>query len=241
MKRIISAFMAAILLVSMFTFGTISASAASASPSFGTAPGSITLYVNDSNNDSRTINIKVFNWASGYTYKAFSSNTSIATVENASVNSKSGVLFTVQAKYLGTTKITVQMCKSGKVIQSKSISVKVTSRTQATPTSLKVISTTGSSIKISYSLSNRNYITGYWIQVSTNPRFTSNVKSYKVTSKNTMTATLSGLSRGTRYYVRIASLSTLNGCYTLSGYTSTSCTTSWAKQSISDKQAGNII
>lgn len=42
MKRIISVFMAAILLVSMFTFGTISASAAAASPSFGTATGSIT-------------------------------------------------------------------------------------------------------------------------------------------------------------------------------------------------------
>jgi hypothetical protein len=139
------------------------------------------------------------------------------------------VLFTVQAKYIGSAKITVQMCKSGKVIQSKSISVTVTSRTQAKPTSLKVISTTGSSIKISYSLSNRNYVTGYWIQVSTNPRFSSNVKSYKVTSKNTMTATLSGLSRGTKYYVRVASLSTLNGCYTLSEYTTTSCTTSWTK------------
>lgn len=229
MKKVINVLMSAILVVSMFMASTVSANAASANPSFGSAPSKVTLYVNDNNNDSRTINIKVYQWKSGYTYKAFSSNNSVAKVENGSVNSKSGVLFTIQAKSTGKTQINVQMCKSGKVVQSKKISVTVSARAQAKPSSLKVVSTTGSSIKISYKLSNRKYVNGYWIQVSTNPRFTSSVKNYKVTSINTTTVTLSGLSSGTRYYVRIASMSTLNNCYTISGYTSTSCTTKWTR------------
>ncbi|MGN1419729.1 MAG: fibronectin type III domain-containing protein [Acutalibacteraceae bacterium] len=215
--RMISLVLVITLIFSMFA---ISASAASATPSFGSAPTAVTLYINDSNNDSRAINIKVNNWKSGYTYRAYSDDNSVAVVKDASVNSKSGVLFTIQAKYLGSTKVIVQMCKSGRVVQSKTISVTVKARTQATPTSLKCISATSSSLRISYSLSNKNYVTGYWIQVSTDRNFRNNVKSYKVTSKNQTTATLTGLKSRTAYFVRVASLSTLNNCYTISGYTS---------------------
>lgn len=218
-KKVISVLMAIVTIFSVSAM-TLTASAATVTPSFGSAPSKVTLYVNDSNNDSRTINIKIANWVSGYTYKAYSANESVAKIQNASVNSKSGVLFTIQAKNLGSTKITVQMCKSSKVIQTKTISVTVSRRTQKAPTSLKVISTTGSSVKISYSQSNKNYINGYWIQVSTHPRFSSNVKTYKVTSKNTTSVTLSGLKSNTVYFVRIASMSTLNNCYLLSSYSS---------------------
>lgn len=226
MKKFISILMALIITMSSLAVLGVSTFAAS-TPSFGSAPSSVTLYVNDSNNDSRAINIKVSGWQNGYTYKAFSNNSSVAAVENGSVNSKSGVLFTIQAKNLGTATITVQMLKSGKLIQSKTITVKVSSRTQATPSSLKCTASGTNYLKISYSISNKNYINGYWIQVSTDRNFKSNVKSYKVTSKNQMTATLSGLSRRTTYYVRIASMSTLNGCYTISGYRTMIAQTAW--------------
>lgn len=219
MRKIISVLLSAIIIMSSLSALGISASAAS-NPSFGSSPTSVVLYVNDNNNDSRTINIKINSWKSGYTYKAYSSDSSVVSVKDGSVNSKSGVLFTIQAKDLGKTKVVVQMCKSGKVIQSKTISVTVKARSQATPTSLKCISATSSSLKISYKLSNKNYVNGYWIQVATDRNFTKNVKSYKVNSINTTTVTLTGLKSGTGYFVRVASLSTLNGCYTISPYTS---------------------
>lgn len=219
MKKFISVLLSILVVISSVYALGLSASAAS-NPSFGSAPSSVVLYVNDKNNDARTVNIKISNWKSGYTYKAYSNNSSIAVVQDGSVNSKSGVLFTIQSKNLGSTTVVVQMCKSGKVIQSKTISVTVKARSQATPTALKCVSATASSLKISYKLSNKNYVSGYWIQVATDRNFTKNVKNYKVTSVNSTTVTLTGLKSGTTYFVRVASLSTLNSCYTISSYTS---------------------
>lgn len=225
-KRILSLTMALVIICSLFSISTITANAAS-TPSFGSAPSSVVLYVNDNNNDSRTINIKISNWKSGYTYKVYSNNSSVASIQDGSVNSKSGVLFTIQAKYTGSTKVVVQMCKSGKVVQSKTISVAVSARSQATPTSLKCLSATSTSIKISYKLTNKKYANGFWIQVATDRNFTKNVKSYKVTSLSHTTVTLTGLKPRTNYFVRVASLSTLNGCYTISKYTTMLTSTSW--------------
>ncbi len=210
------------ILIICLILANISVASAANTPSFGSAPTSITLFVNDSNNDYRTINIPVKNWKKGYTYHAFSNDTYVAKVDKASVNSKTGVTFNVTAKKIGITQVTVQMKNaSKKVVQSKTIKVQVLGRNLAVPSSLRMTSSTKSSIKISYSLNNKDYVNGYWFEVSTSSSFAAkNTKSYKVLSSTQMSATFDSLKRGTRYYIRMASMSNRNGCILRSKWSS---------------------
>ena len=221
MKRIIAILLSILTVFSVVCFNSIHTSAATSTPSFGSTQSSFTLYINDSNNDYRTVNIPVNNWKSGYTYTASSNKTSVVAIERASVNSKTGVTFNAKAKGLGNAVITVQMKKSNKVITKKSISITVSSRGLSTPTSLRLVSSTKNSIKVSYSLDNKSYVDGYRFEVSTSSSFPSNNKKvYVVNSKNQMSTTLNNLNKGTRYYVRIAAISTRNGCILRSNWSS---------------------
>lgn len=229
-KKVAVVLTMALSLVAIGGYGNTTNVYAASTPSFGSgAPSSITLYVNDRNTDSRAVNIRINNWKSGYSYKAYSSNNNVAKVVNGSVNSKSGVLFSVQAKGLGNTTVKVQICKGSKVISTKNIKVYVKARTLPTPTGLKLVSKTKNSIKVSFKVSSTSYVNGSYIQISTSPRFTSGVKSYKTASIGKTTAVeINNLAPGTRYYVRVKRVSTLNNYALFSNWSpGLSVSTNW--------------
>lgn len=208
-KKSITSILLIVTIISTFAFGGVQAQAAT----FGTpSNSSVTLYINDSNNDDRIINIPIKSWTQGYTYSAVSNNTKIVKVKNASVNSKTGITFTAQAEYPGSTTISVKMKNSsGKILSTINIIVNVTNKAMPTPTSLSVTNVAKDSVSISYKNTNRAYITGYYIEASTTSTFTSSTtKVYKVNDKNQTAVKLSGLKSGQRYYVRVASISNLN-------------------------------
>jgi len=53
--------------------------------------------------------------------------------------------------------------------------------------------------------------TGYQIKRATNSKFTSNVKTYKVTSSNTLSKKMTGLTKGKTYYVKVRAYKTYGG------------------------------
>lgn len=218
MKKIVSVLLCIAMILSLFS---VSVSAAS-KPSFGSgAPSSITLYVNDANNQYRAINISVKNFSSSYTYHVSSNNTSIATISKASVNSKSGVHFTINAKSEGSTTVNVSIKKGSTIVASKNISVKVTRvKVSVKPTNLKVASTTNNSIKLSWSCSNKNYANGYIIQVSTDSTFISSKTKQYSASMSSTSATINGLKAGTRYYIRVCTAYNFDKWYQVSPYSS---------------------
>ena len=57
---------------------------------------------------------------------------------------------------------------------------------------------------------------GYQIQIATNSKFTNGKKAYKVTSSKTLKKTISGLSKGKKYYVRVRAYKTYGN--TVYGY-----------------------
>ena len=219
-RRNVAIVLAVVMSLSVINLGTGFKVSAAVTPSFGSFQSKQILYVNDPNLDYRIVNIPIKNWQNGYAYKAWSENKAVVKVENASVNSKTGITLRAQSKGVGKTSIKIEMCKNGKTIKTTYVKVEVYARPIATPTSLKFLSRTTNSVKISYVLNNRAYATGYYIQLSSSPKFTTIDKAYKTTSVNVTSPVLTGLSRGKQYFCRVAAISTRNGYNVFSNWSS---------------------
>lgn len=221
MKKGIAGIMAAALMVVGIT-GILTKSVAAATPSLGYMASSCTLYGNVKNQDYRAFTVTINNWVNGYKYTISTSNKNVCSYSNLSVNSKSGVHFTLQSGDVGTSTITLKMSNSaGKVIQTKKMTVKVTTKGMSKPTSLRKVSGTATSVKLNYKNATTTYVTGYRIQVSTRSDFGTTVVNQIVGNKNTVNINVSGLKKNTTYYARVAATST-NGKKTYrSGWSNT--------------------
>ncbi|MCR5836015.1 MAG: fibronectin type III domain-containing protein [Lachnospiraceae bacterium] len=221
MRKGIVGFMVVALMVAGITVESTK-SVAAATPTFGYMASSCTLYGNVKDQDYRSFTVTINNWVNGYKYTISSSNKSVCSYSNLSVNSKSGVHFTLQSGDVGTSTITLTMCNgNGKVVQTKKMSVTVTTKGMSVPTSLRRVSATATSAKLNFKNSTTTYVTGYRIQVSTRSDFNTTVVNQIVGNKNTVNINVTGLKKNTTYYARVAATST-NGKKTYrSGWSNT--------------------
>lgn len=160
MKKELAGFMVMALMIVGMT-GMSSRNVAAATPSLGYMPGSCTLYVNVKDQDYRAFTVTVKNWNNGYKYTISTSNKNVCSYSNLSVNSKSGVHFTLRCGNVGTAVITLNMSNSaGRVIQTKKMTVVATTKGMSTPTSLRRVSATATSAKFNFKNSVTTYVTG---------------------------------------------------------------------------------
>ncbi len=93
------------------------------------------------------------------------------------------------------------------------------------PKATSITSTSVASGKIVVKWKKTSSVTGYQIQYATNSSFTKNVKTKTVSDASTVSKTLSGLTNGTTYYVRVRSYKTISGTKYYSTWSSKdSCT-----------------
>lgn len=207
-KEFVSVVMVAAIMVVGMTGMSIKQVEA-ANPSFGYMASNCTLYGNVKNQDYRTFTVTIKNWVNGYKYSISSSNSSVCKYGKLSINSKSGAHFTLYSNNVGTAVITLKMSNSsGKVVQTKKMTVTVTTKGMSTPTSLRRVSNNATSAKVNFRNAITTYITGYRIQVSTKSDFATTTINKIVGNKNTVNITILGLKNRTTYYVRIAAIST---------------------------------
>ena len=221
MKKGIAGIMVVALIVVGMT-GISIKSVSAATPSFGYIASSCTLYGNVKNQDYRAFTVTINNWVNSYKYTISTSNKNVCSYSNLSVNSKSGVHFTVQSGDVGTAIITLKISNSsGKVIQTKKMTVTVTTKGMLTPNSLRKVSATATSAKFNFKNTSTTYVTGYRIQISTRSDFSSTVVNRIAGNKNTVNINVNGLKKNTTYYARVAATST-NGKKTYrSGWSNT--------------------
>lgn len=153
-----------------------------------------------------TLNTKLTKGDSKLSYT--SSNKSVATV-----NSTTGK---VTIKGVGTTTITVT-AKATK--NYNDTTYKVTVKVNPAVVTLRSVTSPKSGNILVKWYKNTN-ITGYQIQYATNSNF-SNDKKITVAGSSTLYKTISGLTRGKKYYVRVRCYKTVNGTKYYSLYSST--------------------
>lgn len=193
-------------LTTLFTLcfsATLPASAAT-KVSFGSpSSSSVTVYCNDSVNAKATSTMSVSNYNSKYSYYAVSENNNIATVSGRIKNSK--LTITVYGQNEGSTNIKIYAKNSkGQVISNtRTVSVKVMTRSFATPT-LRKTGATANSISVAWSVSSKAYVDYYKLEWSTD-----NFKTYKTEnlSLSKSSCKLTGLSKNKTYYIRVVSIS----------------------------------
>ena len=74
--------------------------------------------------------------------------------------------------------------------------------------------------KITVKLKKDSYASGYQILIAKNSKFTSGKKTVNITSRNTVSKTVSGLAKGKKYYVRARAYKTIDGKKYYGGYSS---------------------
>jgi hypothetical protein len=133
---------------------------------------------------------------------------------NAKVKVNSAGKVTVNAKFIGKATVTIKVAANGIY---KAATKKITVTVNPTKTSIsKVTNTKGKKLTISW---NKNTVaTGYQIQYSTKKTFLSVSRTMTI-KKNSMTSkTITGLTKGKKYYVRIRTYKSVSGKKYYSGW-----------------------
>ena len=148
--------------------------------------------------------------ATGGTLKYKSSNTKVKVTSAGKV--------TIPAKFTGTVKITITAGNSNYNTATKTVTITVPSKT----TLSSVSSPSAGKMKVTWK--KNTAVTGYQIQYSLKSSFAS-PKTVTV-SKNTQTSTtISSLTKGKKYYVRIRSFKTVSGKKYYSAWSASKATT----------------
>lgn len=204
-----------LMLIFVMSALTLQTSAAK-NPSLGSCISKMTLYNNSHNNNNRTrsVVIPIKNYNKNFSYKAKSSCNSVASV-SGSVNSKTGMTITVKAISRGTSTITLSIKSGSKTVSEKRIEVTVYPKGIATPKNLKASNIGRNSAIFSWTVSSTDYISYYRIQIS------GNNSSWKtIGTSKTNAVRINGLASGTRYYLRVVAISSLEDGSYLNSYSS---------------------
>lgn len=126
---------------------------------------------------------------------------------NSSVTVSSAGKVAIKANYAGTAKITLKVAESANY---KAVTKTVVIKVNPTKTTLSsVTNVSGKKMKVIWK---KNTIgSGYQLQYSTNSKFTSGNKAVLASSNKTLTKTITGLTKGKTYYVRIRTYKTVSG------------------------------
>ena len=114
---------------------------------------------------------------------------------------------TIAAKFMGSAVITVNAEESEKY-GSASVQVKVT--VNPTNTSISKVKNTGKKA-MTVQWKKNTIASGYEIQYSTNKKFNASVKNKKISKNSTTKTTISKLTKGKQYYVRIRAYKSVGG------------------------------
>jgi hypothetical protein len=133
---------------------------------------------------------------------------------NAKVKVNASGKVTVNVKFIGKATITIKVAANGIY---KAAAKKITVTVNPTKTSIsKVTNTKGKKLTISWK--KNTVATGYQIQYSTSKTFSSGNKAVTITKNSTTSKTITGLTKGKNYYVRIRIYKSVSGKKYYSGW-----------------------
>lgn len=130
------------------------------------------------------------------------------------VSSKGKV--TIAKNFVGKATITIKAASSGIY---KATSKKITVTVNPAGVSLSSVSN-GKGKKMTIKWKKNSRVTGYRIQYSTDKSFKKGVKTVTVSKASTTSKTVSGLTKGKSYYVRVSTYKTVSGTKYYSGWSS---------------------
>ena len=167
-----------------------------------TGTKTLTFKINPINISKCTVSLS----ATSYTYDGKVKAPTVTVKNSNGVKLTNGTHYSVSyasgRKNVGTYKVTIKML--GNYTGSKTLTFKIN------PPATTVASLTSGTKSITVNLNKKTtQVTGYQIQYSTNKDFT-NAKTKTITSNSTVKTTLSSLTSGKTYYVRVRTYKTVN-------------------------------
>ncbi|MDO4306690.1 MAG: leucine-rich repeat protein, partial [Eubacteriales bacterium] len=163
-------------------------------------------------NITRTYSAKAQTFSIGAKRKGTGKLTYSSNNSKVAVNSSGKI--TVKAKFIGKATITIKVAASSVY---KAAAKKITVTVNPTKTALSSISNVkGKKITVKWKKNTAG--TGYQIQYSTSKTFASGNKTVNVAKNSAASKTITGLSKGKTYYVRIRTYKTVSGKKYYSGW-----------------------
>ena len=164
-------------------------------------------------NIAKTYSTKTQSFSIGAKSSAGTALTYVSNNKNIAVNKTTGKV-TVKAKYIGSAVIIISSAETN---TTKAATKKITVTVNPSKTTLSSASNAkGKKIKVKWK---KNSIgNGYQIQYSTSSKFASKNKTVTIKKNKTVTATISKLTKGKTYYVRIRTYKTVAGKNYYSGW-----------------------